>query len=171
MGLRCFVCQHKDVDAINLACVEGVGSKDIAKTFGISQSNIDHHRKSGHAARAITAQVLAAHNGPLSELAQVAIASKTYRVRALDELFIRVRGEIAEQPTGALDPKLVREAVGILSTAAKEMGEWKPDGGEKADATRQLAQSVVIHALSNAAPTTKPVLTVDIDSSGKALLP
>jgi len=26
------------------------------------------------------------------------------------------------------------------------MGEWKPDGGDKADATRQLAQSIVIHA-------------------------
>lgn len=145
MGIRCAVCKDQRIDAINLACVEGQGTQAIAKDFGISRSLLDHHRTSGHPARALTKAVLDAHAGPMSDFADIAIASKLRRVQEMDALFGRLKQEIAGQPVGSLDAKLM-EAVGLLSNAAKEMGEWRPDGGEKAEVSAMLAQSIVIHA-------------------------
>jgi len=147
--MRCAVCKDRRIDAINLACVEGQGTQAIAKDFGISRTLIEHHRASGHAARAITKAVLDAHSGPMSDFANICIANKLRRVQELDVLYFRLKEEISAQTVGNLDPKLVREAVGLLATAAKEMGEWRPDGGEQSDAATKLAQSIVIHAASS----------------------
>lgn len=80
MSMRCAVCKDRRIDAINFACVEGQGTQAIAKNVGISRSLIEHHRASGHPARALTAMVLDAHSGPLSDLRQIFIDSKANRV-------------------------------------------------------------------------------------------
>lgn len=146
MARSCPICRHKDVDKINLACAEGIGTQQIAQDYGVERSSVDWHRKSGHVARDLTRQVLDAQGGPLSEFAAVAIASKLNRVRELDHLYRRVRAEIDGQDVGKLDGKLIAQAVTVLATAAKELGQWTPDGGDAAAATDRLAASIVIHA-------------------------
>ncbi len=98
--------------------------------------------------------VLDAHGGPLSEFAQFFIASKANRIRKLDEWLAMVDKAIqyvppdrpADAPPITPDPKLLKVGVEIIRVAAQELGEWRPDGGEKAEALGKLAQSIVIHA-------------------------
>jgi uncharacterized protein YunC (DUF1805 family) len=140
------VCKHKDADQINLDCQAGVGTQQISQDYGLDRASIDHHRRSGHAERAVTAALLRASAGEeLSQFAQIAIASKVNRVRVLDDLLNRTMEEIHHKKIGELNPKLMDSARSLLESAAKEMGEWRPDGGEKAEATAKLAQSIVIH--------------------------
>ena len=118
----------------------------IAKDYNLSLEAVNHHRSSGHAGRELTRQVLqAGDSGVLSEFAQISIASKVNRVRSLDDLYNRTMEEIHAKKVGELNPKLIDTAKGLLESAAKEMGEWRPDGGEKAEAIGKLAQSIVIH--------------------------
>jgi len=146
MARSCVVCRHPQVDQVNLDCQVGMGTQQIAQNYGLDRASIDHHRKSGHAEKAITSQVLQAASGAqLSQLATIAIASKVNRVRVLDDLLNRTMEEIHFKKVGELNPKLMDSARSLLESAAKEMGEWKPDGGEKAEATAKLAQSIVIH--------------------------
>jgi hypothetical protein len=157
MARSCAVCRDPRVDAINLACQEGQGTQQIAQDYNISRALIEHHRASGHAAREVTKQVLQAASGAqLSQLASIAIASKVNRVRVLDDLLNRTMEEIHFKKVGELNPKLMDSARSLLESAAKEMGEWRPDGGEKAEATAKLAQSIVIHGAAIAG-----VLTAD----------
>jgi hypothetical protein len=124
---------------------------------------LEHHRRAGHASAAVTKQVLQAASGAqLSQLATIAIASKVNRVRVLDDLLNRTMEEIHYKKIGELNPKLMDSARSLLESAAKEMGEWRPDGGEKAEATAKLAQSIVIHGAAIAG-----VLTSDSCESRK----
>lgn len=149
------------MDVINRKVLEGVGTTQICQDHGdMTLGELNNHRASGHAGKALTAMVLDAHHGPLSDFAQYAIASKLHRVARLDGLLTRVMAEMDSQKIGELDPKLVKEAVSLLTTASKEMGEWKPDGGEKAEATAQLAQSIVIHAAVQAGKMAQRVIDV-----------
>jgi len=118
----------------------------IAQEYSLPVASVDGHRKNGHAERAVTESVLQAASGAqLSQLATIAIASKVNRVRVLDDLLNRTMEEIHFKKIGELNPKLMDSARSLLESAAKEMGEWRPDGGEKAEATAKLAQSIVIH--------------------------
>lgn len=124
-----------------------MGTQQIAQNYGLDRASIDHHRKSGHVEKSITEAVLqAGAGGQLSQLASIAIASKVNRVRVLDDLLNRTMEEIHHKKIGELNPKLMDSARSLLESAAKEMGEWRPDGGEKADAVNKLAQSIVIHS-------------------------
>ncbi|NBW07836.1 MAG: hypothetical protein EBR82_07395 [Caulobacteraceae bacterium] len=161
------VCKDKKADAINIRIMEGVGNHAIAEEFGVTVASVAHHRTAGHANRDITRQVLDAQGGPLSEFAQVAIATKLRRVRELDYLYKRVRDEIESQDKGKLDGKMVAQAVNILGQAAKELGQWAPDGGDQAAATKMLAQSIVIHALAKGETIENKVVTQTIDAKSE----
>jgi len=67
------------------------------------------------------------------------------------------------------DKELAGEYRALLEQAAKEAGEWKPDGGEKADATRMLAQSIVIHASVAAQNLDQKVDTLTIETTGEMI--
>jgi hypothetical protein len=84
-------------------------------------------------------------------------------VQELDYLYKRVRDEIESQDKGKLDGKMVAQAVNILGQAAKELGQWAPDGGDQASATKMLAQSIVIHALAKGEPVENKAVTQTID--------
>lgn len=158
MARSCSVCRDPRVDAINTACLEGIGTKQIASDFGLTVAMIDAHRGSGHAGKALTRMVLDAHNGPLSSFAQIFIANKENRVRKLDEWLQKVDQAIIATPKDTpVDPKLLKVGVEIIRTAAQELGEWRPDGGEKAEALGKLAQSIVIHAAVEARNSTSNV--------------
>lgn len=109
-------------------------------------SELNGHRKAGHAGKGITAMVLAAGSGEIGQLARNEIAKKSVRLERLEYLYLRLHKEIEQAKVGELDPRIATAAAMMLQQAAKEMGEWRPDGGEKAEATAQLAQSIVIHA-------------------------
>lgn len=194
MALKCPVCRHKEINNINLACMEGVGTQQIAQDYGLERASIDHHRRSGHPAKALNALVLDAHKGPLSPFVEIQIASKVERMRKLQTIVEKVEQVLAERaevyshlPGGStglvglkcrtigqgaasrvveesfFDKELASEYRAILEQAAKEAGEWKPDGGDKAEATRQLAQSIVIHAAvaSQGLTEAEQALTID----------
>ena len=147
MARSCPVCRHPQADQINIACQNGTGNQQIAQDYGLDRASIENHRSSGHAGRAITEMLLRAADRPeLQNLAAVAIARKQHRVEVLDRLLSRVLDEVESQDKGKLSPNLIKEARGLLETASKEMGEWRPDGGEKAESTARLAQSIVIHS-------------------------
>lgn len=201
MARSCSVCRHEEVNNINTMILEGVGTKGIldyckGKGYPLSMAELINHRTSGHASRELTRQVLGAAQGPLSELAKVAIASKVLRVRKLDDLILKFE-EVFEQRAQAyghlpggntglvglrlktigqganareieesfVDSNLIAEYRAVLEQAAKECGEWKPDGGEKAEATAQLAQSIVIHAAVEAQKLDQKVKTLDISAT------
>ena len=165
MARSCSVCRDKRINEINIACQEGVGTQQIAQDYGHSRAAIDSHRTSGHAARALTKAILDAHKGPLSEYAQIFIASKLNRMTILDELLVMATDALRSQKergVDQVDAKLMKEARSLLETAEKMTGEWRPDGGEKAEANKLLAQSIVIHALAtaNVMESTQPI-TID----------
>lgn len=60
------------------------------------------------------------------------------------------------------DKDVVSEYRAVLEQAAKEAGEWKPDGGEKADAQLKLAQSIIIHAATSMHTLDQNVKTINI---------
>ena len=167
MARSCPVCRDPRINAINTACLEGVGTQQIAQDYGIARASIDHHRISGHAGKALTRMVLDASNGPLSELHSFFIASKANRIGKLDE-YLRLIDKALAASDGPPDSKLLKVGVEIIRTAASELGEWRPDGGEKAEATLKLAQSIVIHAAVDAAKGQLVPKTIDItpDSDG-----
>jgi transposase len=45
MPRQCITCQHKDVELINKAIVEGESKRDIAKRFQLSRSSVQRHSK------------------------------------------------------------------------------------------------------------------------------
>lgn len=162
MARRCVVCDDQRIEAINIRCLEGLGTQAICEEFGLSRSSVNQHRISGHAARKLTEMVIQGSTSPLSDLHQIFIAQKAFRVRRLDELLGLAWNSLKTQELGGadkVDPVLIKVSQGLLECAAKEMGEWKPDGGAKADATMQLAQSIVIHAAVSAK------LSIDSDKS------
>ena len=171
MARSCSVCRDPRVKEINIRCLEGQGTQQIAQDFGISRAMIDNHRQSGHAGKALTAMVLDAHSGPLSELHQYFIASKANRIRRLDEL-LRMSWEALETQAArgkdAIDPVLIKVSKDLMESASKELGEWSPDGGKKADATAALAQSIVIHAAVAAKLHSTPSLTPNSDKSSES---
>jgi len=200
MAMKCPVCKHKDADLINIACMEGVGTMQIAQQYGLQTTSIDHHRRSGHPGKALTAMVLDAHNGPLSDFTRIQIASKVERMTKLQTIVDKVEQVIEERakayahlPGGStglvglklriigrgiasqvveesfFDKELAGEYRALLEQAAKEAGEWKPDGGEKADATRMLAQSIVIHASVAAQNLDQKVDTLTIEATGEMI--
>ncbi len=154
MSIRCAVCKDPRIEAINIACLEGQGTQAIAKDYGFSRSVIENHRSGGHPSRELTKMVIEGRNGPLSELHQFFISSKANRIRKLDEWLEMIDRSIRYVPPGTPadappitpDAKLLKVGVEIIRTAAQELGEWRPDGGEKAEALGKLAQSIVIHA-------------------------
>lgn len=146
MARTCSVCNHPQVDQINLECIEGRGSAEIAGRYGIAKPVMDHHRTAGHASRAVTRAILDTQATTLPEFAAVAITNKLYRLQELDWLYRRVKAEIEAKQVGELDPQLIRSAESVLRTSQQALGQWTPDGGAEANATRQLAQSIVIHA-------------------------
>lgn len=183
MARSCSVCRHKDIERINLDCQSGIPNQEIAQVYNVDKVSLEHHRRAGHASSAVTRQVLQAASGDqLSQLASIAIASKVSRVRYLDDLLNRTLEEIHAKKVGELNPKLMDSARSLLESAAKEMGEWRPDGGEKAEAIGKLAQSIVIHGaaiafdscesreLEKSSKNDSQVIdiTVDSDSSGSA---
>lgn len=50
------------------------------------------------------------------------------------------------------DGELVKTYCAILEQAAKEAGEWRPDGGAKAEATNNLAHAIIVHAKGSLPP-------------------
>lgn len=151
--------------------MEGMGTQQIAEDYGHTRGAIDSHRAGGHAGKAMTAMILDAHKGPLSELHQYFIASKANRIRRLDEL-LRMSWEAletqAERGKDAIDPVLIKVSKDLMESASKELGEWSPDGGKKADATAALAQSIVIHAAVAAKLHSTPSLTPNSDKSSES---
>lgn len=102
MGLRCAVCQHPDRLAIDVACSEGQTTKSITERYTGTQrpltvSQIDHHRVSGHAARALTAAVLGVANGPMAELMKIEVANKVWRVSRLQATLDRLDMIVADR--------------------------------------------------------------------------
>lgn len=154
MARSCSVCRDERIDQINTRCLEGTGTQQIAQEFGFTRAAIDAHRGSGHAGRALTRAVLDARNGPLAPIAQFFIADKANRIATLDRWLAIIDKSIRYVPPGtpddappiAPDAKLLKVGVEIIRVAAQELGEWRPDGGEKAEALGKLAQSIVIHA-------------------------
>jgi len=152
--------------------MEGVGNKQIVEDHhGMTHDALMAHRTSGHAARDLTAKVLqAGASGVLSEIAAVQISRKAYRLEQLDYAMTIVKDALDTQRAsdkGSIDAKLVAQIPILVSTAAKEMGEWRPDGGEKAESAANLARSIVIHAAAVVAAAQKDgdkPLTIDISS-------
>lgn len=121
MGLRCAVCKDDRVGEIDTLIMEGVGSQTIVERYGHTRATIDAHRTSGHAARALTRQVLAAQTtGALSEYASVQIAQKVHRIRALDELARKI--ETVMQERGAKYGHLPGGATGLISVRQRMIG-------------------------------------------------
>lgn len=194
MARPCTVCAHPSRAEVDIRCLEGIGTQAIAAEFGISLSSLNNHRTGGHPARELTRQVLNAHAGPLSDFAQIMIASKVVRVQKLQTAIDKLEAAIAARAvayghlpggeTGLIvlkrkllgsgpmayeieeavfDSAIISEYRAILEQAAKECGEWRPDGGEKAEATARLAQSIVIHAAVNASKAiSEPTQVIDI---------
>lgn len=170
MGLRCSVCKHPEVAKINLEMQEGVGNMALAKHYGLTVSALDHHRVSGHAARALTAAVLGVANGPMAELVKIEVANKVWRVSKLQSHLDRLEaimdaraeafkhlpggrtglimgrtkavrmiasedGAPSQQPIeeSFFDRDLADEFRATLEQAAKECGEWRPNGEKTED--------------------------------------
>jgi hypothetical protein len=102
--------------------MEGIGTKVLAEEYGHTMVSLENHRSSGHASRELTRQVLGAvaTGGPLSEFAQVAIAQKTHRIRALDELARKIETVIRER--GAKYGHLPGGETGLISIRQRMIG-------------------------------------------------
>jgi hypothetical protein len=198
MARSCPICRNKEVDRINIDMLDGIGTQNLAEKYRLPKSELDYHKKSGHASRALTKMVLDAHNGPLSPFVAIQIASKVERMTKLQTIVEKVEQVIRERaeayshlPGGStglvglklrtvgqgaaareveesfFDKELAGEYRALLEQAAKEAGEWKPDGGDKADATRLLAQSIVIHASVAAQTLDSKVDTLTIEAQSE----
>lgn len=184
MASRCQACKHPQVDEINRDCLDGVSNHHIAGRYGLTKAVVDNHRSSGHAARAMTAQVLAAgQSGVLAPLAAREIALKAARIDRLADLADRLWFVVQERSkkyahlTGGAsglvvakkrvtgsgeDSEVVEDEVfdrdvveclrGVCKQISEEQGEWRPDGGAKAEATNNLAHAIIVHAKGSLPP-------------------
>ena len=123
MARSCSVCRDKNIDAINIRIQEGVGSQQLAEDYGLTRAAIDSHRTSGHAARELTRQVLGAvaTGGPLSEFAKIAIASKTHRIQALDDIKRKIETVFRERAEAYAN--LPGGETGLIGMRKKMLGQ------------------------------------------------
>lgn len=166
--------------------MEGQSTVTISEWSGLSKSVIESHRTAGHPARKVTEMVLTAQSsgGTLGELAAIVLSSKVNRIRNIDRLvhqihrIVEARAETYSKdhknvpgietgwvlPDGRVDTDLARVYKDLHEHASKESGEWRPDGGAKAEATNNLAHAIIVHAKGSLpAPRLEQADVIDVD--------
>jgi hypothetical protein len=154
--------------------MEGQATVSIAEWSGFTKGEIQSHRTGGHASKNVTEMVLTAQSngGVLEPLANIVIANKVNRIRNIDRLVhglhrvLELRAEKWGEthkdvpgietgwvlPDGRVDTDLARIYKDLHEHASKEGGEWRPDGGAKAEATNNLAHAIIVHAKGSLPP-------------------
>lgn len=117
-GLRCTVCTHDEVEAIDKALVGGASERAIAGQYDLARSSVQRHR-SAHLKRAV------ARAGRAAKVAEAQRGAGTLETvegcvrRALELLTVAEVRDADGKLTRATD---IKGAVSALSAAAKHLG-------------------------------------------------
>lgn len=117
-GLRCTVCTHDEVEAIDKALVGGASERAIAGQYDLARSSVQRHR-SAHLKRAV------ARAGRAAKVAEAQRGAGTLETvegcvrRALELLTVAEVRDAEGKLTRATD---IKGAVSALAAAAKHLG-------------------------------------------------
>lgn len=114
MSLRCSICTHDELEAIDQAIVLGKQSyRDIARQYGVSKDAVARHRP--HVSRSLS-QVVA-------ERQTAGATSALDRLEELHTRAMRVLDAAEKDGKASLQLGAIRELRGLVETLAKITGE------------------------------------------------
>lgn len=113
MPRRCSVCEHPQVEAINVALVNGDALRDVAGRYGLSKTAL--HRHKAH----LPARLVKAREAEGAARAD----SLLQQVRDLHARTLTILAEAEAERDHATALKAIREARGNLELLAKLLGE------------------------------------------------